>query len=264
MGSKVALGLGILGSAGLLVALLVMQVCRPDVLKVDTGWLAIVVLPILVSLLVGGYIRSFKAFGVELESALSGKVSALDLGQAAQVPIEAGGAVGKQGSDDLDRLRREHAQRCPERLVLRKRRNVRYVQDLIRLYLEAFPSVRFLEVQHEDATFEALLPVEALGNRGQWSDEAMMAFEGWLNSREAGPLDSREPGPLHQQLITWSLSDTASVTDAIRVHLERGANYLPVVSCTRRLTGVVSINRVTDDLLRRLVSMQERKDVVRM
>ena len=256
MGRKVTLGLGFVGSAGLLVALLVTQVCAPDVLKVDTGWLAIVVLPLLVALLIAGYVRSFKGLGLELESALREKVPALARGEAAQVPLDADTAVGKLGPEDLARLRQEHAQRCPERLVLRKRQNVRYVGDLIRQYLDAFPSVQWIEIQHEDGTFEALLPVEVLGQHMHWSTEAMSEFESWLNRRELGSLGAK--------LITRSISDTASVTDAIRMHLESGLNYLPAISSARRLTGVVSISRVTDDLMRRLVSTQERKDVVQM
>ena len=67
---------GIAASAVLLVCLMVIRARWPELLDISSAWIGIAVLPIVVGLLAGGYVKTFKGFGIEVEAALAGSVTA--------------------------------------------------------------------------------------------------------------------------------------------------------------------------------------------
>jgi hypothetical protein len=43
---------------------------KPNLLEIETEWLALSMMPVLIVLLTGGYIYRFKGFGIEIETSL--------------------------------------------------------------------------------------------------------------------------------------------------------------------------------------------------
>jgi hypothetical protein len=56
-----------------------LQILDSKFLKLPPHWIAIAILPVLISLFVGGFITRFKGFGVELEAALQAPVTSQNL-----------------------------------------------------------------------------------------------------------------------------------------------------------------------------------------
>jgi len=63
-----AIVLGAIISIVLFIALVLFQHYNLDVLKLESRWLLVSGVPILIALFVGGYIKKFKGFGIELEA----------------------------------------------------------------------------------------------------------------------------------------------------------------------------------------------------
>ncbi|ODB92812.1 hypothetical protein A3197_20795 [Candidatus Thiodiazotropha endoloripes] len=61
-----ALVIGAIVSIVLLATFLLFQYNESNVLKLESRWLLVAGVPLLAALIVGGYIKSFKGFGVEL------------------------------------------------------------------------------------------------------------------------------------------------------------------------------------------------------
>ncbi len=66
-------------SVVLTVTFLIINYANPYILQIDAQWLIIAGIPILVGLVAGGYIKSFKGLGIEIESALKESVNKIDL-----------------------------------------------------------------------------------------------------------------------------------------------------------------------------------------
>lgn len=75
--TALALGAGI--SLALLITFLLFQYNQSEVLKLESRWLLVSGVPLLAALLIGGYIKSFKGFGVELEASLNKPVVNMSL-----------------------------------------------------------------------------------------------------------------------------------------------------------------------------------------
>ena len=99
----IIIGLSI--SLGALIILILLNMANRNVLEIETRWLTIAGIPILIALICGGYIRKFKGFGIELETTLKSPVSMLDLNAADVLSTL---ECGEKGSiDRLHNLTRE-------------------------------------------------------------------------------------------------------------------------------------------------------------
>jgi len=65
-----SLAIGAVISIFFLVTFLTFQYNQSEMLKLESRWLLVAGVPLLAALIVGGYIKSFKGFGVELEAIL--------------------------------------------------------------------------------------------------------------------------------------------------------------------------------------------------
>ena len=66
---------GVAGSFVAVAGLILVQARWPGLLDIPSAWLGLAVIPVVVGLVVGGYIRTFKGFGIEVEAALDETVS---------------------------------------------------------------------------------------------------------------------------------------------------------------------------------------------
>ena len=57
----------------------ILQIFAPNILKIDTKWLIVAGCPLLFALIGGGYIKTFKGFGIELETQLKTSIAESEL-----------------------------------------------------------------------------------------------------------------------------------------------------------------------------------------
>lgn len=143
-------------SVSLLVVFAILQHHESHVLKLNTQWILVAGVPILIALLVGGYIKKFKGFGVELESRLQTPVTSLSL--------KVTDAITDMPGDAKERV--SHLRRLTERQVeITKRlsfvlgRTGYYDRNAIIRYFKKLRNLDYVEVTKRSGEFVCLIPI---------------------------------------------------------------------------------------------------------
>ena len=151
-----ALAIGAICSIGLLGTFFWFQHDSSKILNLESRWLITAGVPLLAALIVGGYIKSFKGFGVELEASLNKPVTNIEL--TATEAMEQVEGDEKRSIGYLDRLR-EQQKRKISRLVLTQGRQDYYRPYALEQYLRVLRGLKYIEVRNSKGKFIALLPV---------------------------------------------------------------------------------------------------------
>ncbi len=234
-------GLG--ASFGLLAFFLVLQARESKLLALDVKWLVSAALPILIALVGGGYIASFKGFGIELETLLKNPIGELTLkAQDVARPLPGDEKKSLQYLHDLSPAQRSRI----ERLSFIAGKTGYYQSSVVERYLEKLPAVQFIECKKSDGTFVCLLPASLL--RGG-EESGGIRIDDFLASLAANQMRER-----YWDEAIW---DSVSVEDSLIEILPkvRASRYklLPVISTEGFLRGVVTSalieRKIADDVL---------------
>lgn len=227
----------IIGAAASLALLLlfgVLQEKGAKFLNLSSQWIFISILPILVSLFVGGYISKFKGFGVELESALNTSVTtSVDL--KATDALENMLGDEKQGIGYLRRLSREKAQSIRWLTFYTERKNY-YSPRAIERYLDKLISVNYFEVKDSKGSFVCYVPVstffESIEARGrpQVNQETLERF---ITSLENNNVTEE-----FSDIVTKvSVKSRDSLVNVLRVLRNENVGVVAVISDEGRYLG---------------------------
>lgn len=134
-------------------------------LSLESRWIAVAGIPILVALLAGGFISKFKGFGIELEGELRTPVDEGSFIEAPDVLLQASDIaeqaeeIAKASLDQLYQLvpeKREKVKRL--RFVMRGH----YVREVIQEYFRELPNLQFLEIRDQSDILRCILPKQAI------------------------------------------------------------------------------------------------------
>jgi len=148
-----ALAIGGVVSIFLLLTFLLFQYNESNVLKLESRWLLVAGVPLLAALIVGGYIKSFKGFGVELEASLSKPVTNIELTATEAMDKELGDR--KQNKVYLRKLN-QNKKKIISRLVLTQGCKDHYDSSLLDDYLRELSGLKYIEIQNQQGQFVAL------------------------------------------------------------------------------------------------------------
>lgn len=126
-------------------------------LSLSSQWIIISLLPILISLFIGGYITKFKGFGFELESTLRTPVSTLNAADNLalyQIPFEEKGS-----REHLSNLSKERVLTI-KRLVFITGYEGFYKPLVVEEYFEALSNLIVVEVINLDGQFVCFIPID--------------------------------------------------------------------------------------------------------
>lgn len=142
----------------LLVTFLVFQYYELKVLSLDIKWILLSGVPILVGLFIGGYIKSFKGFGLELESNLSEPisltvVSKIDLAESPGMTKESLNRLQQLSDSDKNKINRI-------RFIIGKTNY--YDIYAIEEHFRILRHIKFIEIINQDGKFLYLLPASKL------------------------------------------------------------------------------------------------------
>ncbi len=134
-------------------------------LSLESRWLAVAGIPILVALLAGGYINRFKGFGIELESELQASVNEESLVKAPGILLHASD-IAEQAQEiakgSLDQLYQMDQEKREKIRLLRFVMQGYYVPGVIEEYYNALPKLQFLEIRDQSDVLRCILPKEAI------------------------------------------------------------------------------------------------------
>lgn len=148
--------LGLIATLITFIALLLLQHFSPSILQLDVKWIVVACIPLLIALIVGGYISVIKAFEVELRMRMEAPIASLDL-QAQEVFVPLKG-IKKGTRAELDRISLERRRRVTRLQFFVGRRGY-YDARVILAYMHELPNLEYFEIVRPTGLFVCLLPV---------------------------------------------------------------------------------------------------------
>jgi|GEM_PF-6145111 len=129
---------------------------EPSILGLETRWLIVSGAPLLYASIVGGYLKSFRGFGVELESQLNTPIT--------NTALFVSDVFTKMPSDE--KLSRKHLAYANQKTLKKNKvlifncgKNNYYNVEIIEEYLHAMPNLEYFEFVDENGYFKCLLPI---------------------------------------------------------------------------------------------------------
>lgn len=154
------LGAGCMISAALLIIFWGFKLYQPHLLELDAKWLTVAATPIIVALIIAGYISKFKFSGMELEMVGQKEVEDFPFLNNQTTDILTGTRMGEKLSvDELltkDKSDREVVTVLSFELRLRNY----YTAQAIETYLELMPNVRYFEFINKQKQFVGLVKID--------------------------------------------------------------------------------------------------------
>lgn len=219
-------------------------------LKLPVHWLVLALLPVILSLFIGGYINKFKGFGVELESAIKAPVTTLDL------DLKASDAVANIPGDEkksimyLDNMSKEKAKTIRWLLFTTGKRDY-YGAWTVKQYLERLPNLEFFEVRSKMGDIICFVPVEAFQIDSQNENEKFDIER--IEDFVAAINENKVPSEFSDVTITLKVQSNASLVDVLKKMRSENTKLAAVISETGRYIGVVFAHdvesRIADSVL---------------
>jgi len=238
-----ALAIGTVTSIVFLVTFLVFQYNQSEVLKLESRWLLVAGVPLLAALIVGGYIKSFKGFGVELEASLSKTVTNIDL--AATEAMEEVSGDEKRSITYLHRLNAREKRQI-SRLVLIQGRQDYYRPYALGKYLHELRGLKYFEIRKEDGKFVALIPVSEFRSDREINDNLLGKLIHVLEQSQVLQSYSR-------LVITSHITEETGLIESLKIMRKQKIQQLVVLDENGVFLGVLLSKavekRIIDDVL---------------
>jgi len=238
-----ALVIGAMVSIVLLDTFLLFQYNELNVLKLESRWLLVAGVPLLVALIVGDYIKSFKGFGVELEATLSKPVTNVEL-SATEAMDEIIGD-DKRSIDYLHRLN-PRDRRNISRLVLVQGRVDYYRPYALEIYLHELRGLKYIEIRNQEGQFVALIPISEFKNGTEINNNLLSEF---IHTLEQSQILQR----YSRTVITTHITEDTGLIEALKIMRRHKVQQLVVLDESNVFQGVLMARsvekRIADNVL---------------
>lgn len=164
-------------STGLLIAFLIFQYKDLKFLSLEIKWLIVCGLPILIGLFIGGYIKTFKGFGLELETNLK---EPIPLSIVSKVDMTESPGMNKETLHRLQQLGDAERNKI-NRLRFIYGKTHYYDPYAVEEHYRTLKNLRFIEVINSDGDFLYLLPLSKFKTTDGFNQEKIQQF---INSIE--------------------------------------------------------------------------------
>lgn len=238
-----ALSISVIVSLIMLTVFFIFQYQQVNILKLESRWLITSGVPLLVALFIGGYINSFKGFGVELEASLHKPIVNLEL-SATEGMAEIEGDE-KQSLDYLLDLSSSQKRRISRLSFVTGIEN-HYQEYAIVNYIHELKWLRFFEIKDSDGRFIALLPTIYFKRGGEVQDERIERFVRSL-------VDMTILQVYRGRLITDQVSEDTDLIDALKIMRKKRNSPLAVTDEKGEFIGLLTEalieKRIADNVL---------------
>jgi hypothetical protein len=212
-----------------------LQILDSKFLKLPPHWIAIAILPVLISLFVGGFITRFKGFGVELEAALQAPVTSQNLivaDSVADIPGDEKGSLLY-----LSKLpdEKKHAIR---RLLFRSGRQNYYTPNGIVNYIQQLPNLEYFDIRKESGEFICFLPVSSFRNQPFPPQPVPLNHDNIELLANAIQNDD-VPVSFKESAITLKVSNDQSLVNVLKIMRIENVELAAAISTDGMYSGVI-------------------------
>ena len=228
---KHALGIGILASGLMLVALIIAQNVNAVFLSLPMHWLVVGILPVILSLIVGGHLTKVKGLGIELEAAVAAPVYQVYSNLTASDAVSDIPGDVKQSIGYIEKLTPTETRRMRWLLFSAGRQNY-YSAQGISQYLERMPNLEFLELRTNTDNIIGFLPIGAVMQPEGGPDQQKL--EALVRAIETGNLADAFP----REAVTLRVDSRDGLRSVLAAMRTEQAPVAAVISPGGRYLGV--------------------------
>jgi hypothetical protein len=219
------------------------------ILELDAQWVAISILPVLVALVIGGYISKFKGFGIELESKLEAPVNSIQL--TATDAFDELPTNEKESLGDLNQVS-ETQKREAKRLSFNMDKKGYYVTHAIEEYINNLPNIEYLEVKRENGVFICLLPISLFKTGSEQNMNVRTNYDA-INKFRTAIDEGSVVSVFSNAAITLTVQSSKSLLEVLRTLRFNDSGIAGVISKENKLVGVITATlvekRIADEVL---------------
>jgi len=224
----------------LLLVLGILQIKEAKVLELPPQWLAIAVLPIIISLFISGFLSRFKGFGLEIEGTLQEPVTSLHLTALDAVADIPGGE--KQSIMKLEGMtyQKKFATRW---LHFKSGRQGYYELSAIEKYLRELPNIEYLEIRSESDDIICFIPIDVFRDATMRQDDVRIDHENIQRLVQAIE-QNNVPSAFAGLAVTLKVKSDQSLIDVLKLMKSEKAEFAAVTSPSGKYLGVVFANEI--------------------
>lgn len=226
---------------------------KAEVLNLETRWLIVSGVPILVALIIGGYIKSFKGFGVELEASLEKPVSNLSLSATEAITQVKGDE--KRNISYLQSLSSSKKSTI-SRLKFTQGRVDYYTYDAIKLYFKELNHLKYVEICDELGKFIALIPMSQFRRRRNTSQDSYIdefALKAFIIALENKEILSK----YSDVLLNVNVQEDIGVIEALQIMKKKRINELIVLDDNNSFIGLLTLRSVEKKIIENILEAKE-------
>ena len=201
-------------------------------------------MPLLAALLVGGYIKSFKGFGVELEASLSEPISTVEL--TATEAMEELAGDEKQSLSYLRSISKSNLKKI-SRLIFYEGRRDYYRSHAIYRYLEQLVGLKYIEIRSASGRFVGLIPIQELKCERRSNGEHVTDF---IENLEQSSISLR----YQQVLISKSVHKRTELIESLKIMRRSNIRKLVVLDENETFVGVLLIKAVEKKIVEEVLA----------
>lgn len=222
-----------------------LEYCDSKLLELDTKWILLSGIPILVGLVYSGIIKTLKIFDIELEMNLGEKLDPNLIGKVTVFPSNEVTKSSMRFLFELPEDVKKNVQRL--RFILGKQNY--YDEYVVQEYLKELRNLRFLEIIDSEGKFIGLIPAKSLKSRHDRDRE----FENQYLTKLIRSIETKTVIEAFNNMITDTVTNEDSLVEAFsKINSSKqgkriGMNdqILPVTNKEGEMVGLVSRNEVT-------------------
>lgn len=250
---------GIIFSVVILITFMVFQAYEWKILNLEVKWLILSGIPILLALILGGYLKSFKGFGIELEANLK---EPLPLSLISEADAETLPGFLKSEMHKLEELP-EKEKRNIKRLTFIYGKKRYYDEYASNAYFQSLKYLRFLEIVSERGEFIYLIPINVVfpDNRNN-----INLFDSEITHKFIKAIEDESIEIVFKDVIKDYLKISDSLIDAYKkiklnsqnnITMRNGATKrdegLPVVNIDNKMIGIIYFSKIESRIAEEVV-----------
>jgi hypothetical protein len=222
----------------LFIIFMLLQLYEIPILELDSKWIIVSSIPILIGLFIGGYIKSFKGFGIELEANLKGAIPD-DLVSEITVNEDPTPGMDKESLGRLYRLTQEQRDKIKGLRFISGRGHY-YEQYAIIEHYRSLRNLKFIEILDNNRNFLYVLPVGSLALTNEINSENVLRL---IKAIEEGNI-----APYFSNAVSDYVLKTDSMVDVYKkIKSSSQKSYLiafdeclPVLDGNKMMIGTIS------------------------
>ena len=235
--------LGLIATFIIFIALLLLQHFSLLILQLDVKWIVVACIPLLIALIVGGYITEFTGFGITLRTTMRAPITWLDF-QAQEVFIPSKG-IKKGTRAELDFISLERKRRVTRLQFFVGRRSY-YDSSVISVYMRDLPNLEYFEIVRPTGLFVCLLPVRLFYHHDEVDFRELERFLSALSKHKI-------PDVYNGEAITATVRAEQSIITVLEILRSNRLEAAVVMDSKEAILGLIKTSdierRITDEVL---------------